>query len=148
MSRDWLAIRVELTHGRGIDLDPPPGRVFLVAPRHTFGYLAEAIDLAFARWDLGHLHVFELEDGRRIGPPDPELEFEDETVVKVASHVRPGSRFRYVFDFGDDWTHDCSVEDLVGPLEAYGEEPLRPVPIFGWGSIPDQYGRTSADGEE
>jgi hypothetical protein len=30
-------------------LKPAPGRVFIVGPSHTFGDLAEAIDLAFAR---------------------------------------------------------------------------------------------------
>ncbi len=69
---DWMTVRVELVSGRGIDFDPPPGRVFVVGPNNTFGDLAKAIDLHFARWDLSHLHVFRLEDGRQIGYPDPE----------------------------------------------------------------------------
>jgi len=39
----------------------------IVGPSHTFEQFAEAIDAAFARWDLSHLHEFELTDGRRIG---------------------------------------------------------------------------------
>ena len=46
---------------------PPPGRIFIVRPSHTFAQLAEAIDAAFARWDLSHLHEFELPGGRRVG---------------------------------------------------------------------------------
>ena len=42
----------------------------MVGPRHTFAQLAEAIDVAFARWDLSHLHVFELPNGRRVGFAD------------------------------------------------------------------------------
>jgi hypothetical protein len=47
-------------------LDPAPGQVFLVGPSHSFEQFAEAIDTAFARWDLSHLHTFELADGRPI----------------------------------------------------------------------------------
>lgn len=60
-------LKVDLLSGRGIDCKPAPGRIFLVGPRHSFEDLAEAIDDAFARWDLSHLHSFELGDGRRIG---------------------------------------------------------------------------------
>jgi hypothetical protein len=49
MAADWLAIRIELTGGRGIELDPPPGGVLLVGPRHTFADLAEALNASFAR---------------------------------------------------------------------------------------------------
>ena len=44
-------------------LRPPPGRVFIVGPAHTFEQFAHAINAAFARWDLSHLHQFELADG-------------------------------------------------------------------------------------
>ena len=77
MARTWLQIKVELLGGRGEDCDPSPGRVFIVGPAHTFEQLAHAINTGFARWDLSHLHQFELADGRLIGYPDdgyaPEL---------------------------------------------------------------------------
>ncbi len=151
MSNNWLAIRVELLRGRGTELDPPPGRVILVGPKHTFAQLADAINLAFARWDVSHLHAFELDDGRQIGIPedDSDSEFDNEVATTVSSSVTKGDRFSYVFDFGDDWTHECVVErDHVDPVEEYGEDPASPVPIWGWGSIPDQYGRETSDGEE
>jgi hypothetical protein len=55
-----LRIRVDLLGGRGIELDPTPGRVMIVGPSHTFEQFAESIDSAFARHDLSHLHEFEL----------------------------------------------------------------------------------------
>ena len=142
---DWMTIRVELVSGGGADFDPGPGRVFLVGPSHTFGNLANAINLHFARWDLSHLHEFRLEDGREIGFPDPEApDTLDQERIKVASAVRKGDEFEFVFDFGDHWAHQCRVEDVgVDPKELYGESPKLPVPIWGWGSIPDQYGRRS-----
>ena len=52
--------------GRGEELWPYPGRVFAVGPAHTFADLARAIDNAFARWDLSHLELFTLADGRVV----------------------------------------------------------------------------------
>jgi hypothetical protein len=123
MARTWLQIRVELLGGGGIGCDPLPGRIMLVGPAHTFEHLARSIEAAFARWDLSHLHLFELPDGRRVGFPDDDG-FGDEVwighaTLKVAREVGPGDEFTYVFDLGDDW---------------------------GW--IPDQYGRESFEAEE
>jgi hypothetical protein len=33
--------------------------------------------------------------------------------------------------------------DKVDPVEEFGAAPKRPMVIWGWGSIPDQYGRES-----
>jgi hypothetical protein len=153
MARTWLRIRVDLLGGGGIDCDPSPGRVFLVGPSHTFEQFAEAIDAAFARWDLSHLHEFNLSDGRVIGYPDdsyaPELEWLDHGKLKVAKEVKPGEAFEYVFDLGDNWRHRCTVEPEKGdPVEEYGIVPNVPAPIWGWGLIPDQYGRQAFDPDE
>jgi hypothetical protein len=153
VARTWLRIRVELLGGGGIDCDPPPGRVFIVGPSHSFADFAEAIDAAFARWDLSHLHAFELGDGRLIGFPDdsfePDVVWLDHAELKVAREVKPGEPFEYVFDLGDNWRHSCVAEsEKADPVEEYGEIPARPVAIWGWGWIPDQYGRESFDGEE
>jgi Plasmid pRiA4b ORF-3-like protein len=153
MARTWLRIRVELLGGGGVDCVPSPGRIFLVGPSHTFEQFAEAIDAAFARWDLSHLHNFELKDGRLIGYPDdsfgPELVWLDHAKLKVAKELGPGDEFEYVFDLGDNWRHRCTVEPEKGdPVEEYGIVPNVPAPIWGWGSIPDQYGRQAFDPED
>ena len=148
MARTWLQVRVDLLEGLAVPLDPAPGRIFIVGPGHTFAQLAVAIDAAFARWDLSHLHVFELADGRRIGYPDDDLALGtpwlDHGALKVAREVRPGESFTYVFDLGDDWRHRCSVlPEKIDPFDELGPAPRHPVAIWGWGTIPDQYGRTS-----
>ena len=38
----------------------------IASPRHSLADLAEGVDLAFARWDHSHLHLFEFGDGRRF----------------------------------------------------------------------------------
>jgi hypothetical protein len=148
-----LEIRVDLLGGGGIDCDPSPGRVFVVGPSHSFEAFAEAIDAAFARWDLSHLHSFDLPDGRLVGYPDdtfePDVVWLDHAKLKVAREVKPGEEFEYVFDLGDNWRHRCTVaKDKADPLEVYGIVPVCPVAIWGWGSIPDQYGRLRFDGDE
>lgn len=147
MTKGWMTIQVELLSGGGITLDPPAGRVMLVGPRHTLKDLAESIDQAFARWDISHLHEFEFPDGRCFGVPDDEwgMSVIDYEPVTVRSVVHSDEPFTYVFDLGDNWRHRCrltgtdvSAKDAKDP---FGHLPSKPVPIRGWGRIPDQYGR-------
>ena len=85
----------------------------------------------------------QLADGTKIGRPDPDFDEEilDERRERL-SHLHLGEQFVYVFDFGDYWAHLCTVaQEGVDPLEVLGLVPREPIPYFGWGSIPDQYGR-------
>ena len=114
--------------------------------------MAEAINAAFARWDLSHLHESELAGGRRVGfvdgdPLEDDESVEDHAAVKVADAVGPGDEFGFVFDFVDRREHRCRVlADRADPRQESGPGPLprQPVAIWGWGVIPDQYGRGSA----
>jgi Plasmid pRiA4b ORF-3-like protein len=152
VARTWLQVRVDLLGGLGARLKPSPGRILIVGPAHTFSGLADAINQAFARWDPAHLHEFELADGRRIGfvdsgPFEDDKDVEDHEQVKVLDAVAPGEEFGFVFDFGDRWEHRCRVlQEKVDPRDEWGGGPLprQPVAIWGWGEIPDQYGRRSA----
>jgi hypothetical protein len=143
--RDWYIVRVELTSGPSA-LEAPPGRDFLVSPQHTFRQLAEAIDGGFARWDLGHLYVFHLADGTMVGIGDEELQWREAARTRVGRHGE-GEVFEYEFDLGDSWMHRCTIlETEVDPAEVYGARPKGPVATWGWGTIPDQYGRTGPEG--
>jgi len=118
------------------------------ARSHSYGQLATAIDDAFARWDRSHLHEFELTDGTRIGMSDEESDDEDvlDETRETLARLEASQQFIYVFDFGDDWTHLCTVVDTsIDPIETIGLVPRTPLPYFGWGSIPDQYGRSWAE---
>src|SRR5439155_24834907 len=56
--------------------------------------------------------------------------------------LKPGEVFVYEFDFGDSWMHLCTVgEERIDPLDTVGIVPATPLPYWGWGQIPDQYGR-------
>lgn len=152
---DWMTVRVVLRGRETARLPLPPGRVLLAAADHTFAELAEAVDVAFGRWDLTPPHEFVVE-GRRLlsdlqvaGPDDREVE-ESGGVTLGGVGLRPAAPFRYVFDLGERWVHECDVETAgVDPFDAYGEEPDLPVPVFGWGTVPDQYDRErESDGSD
>ena len=148
LARTWLSIRVDLVEGRLERYWPRPGRLFAAARSHSYAQLAVAIDDAFARWDRSHLHEFELADGTRIGTPDPDMDNHDvlDETREHLSKLQASQQFIYVFDFGDDWTHLCTVVDAsIEPHDVLGVVPNAPLPYFGWGNIPDQYGRASAD---
>lgn len=70
MARTWLSIEVQLVAGRGEELWPRPGRVFVGRRTFSFRQLAHAINTGFGRWELSHLHRFVLEDGTEILPLD------------------------------------------------------------------------------
>ena len=143
-----MVLRVSLVSRGGEEISNPPGRDLLVRADHAFAALATAIDRAFARWDLSHLHEFRLPDGRRIGAADADELGEpgerlDERKCTLGNAEMPvGGTFEYVFDFGDGWEHSCTLlRDNADPLEEYSGSPNEIVPIFGWGTIPDQYAR-------
>ena len=156
-----MSVTVELLGGRGQELWPWPGRVFAVGPSHTFMDLADSVNEAFARWDRSHPSVSTLADGRVVADLETGAEMAesiggpiwaplDIDTAKVASVVEPGAEFQFTFDFGDDWIHRCVVgEEKIDPLDVLGMRPKAPLPYWGWGNIPDQYGRRWAgeDGE-
>lgn len=161
MARTWLSVTVELLGGRGEELWPCPGRVFAVGPRHTFWNLAESINDAFARWDRSHLSLFTLADGRLItdqvtgaewvgSAAGPVTAIMDIEATRISSTVGLGEEFQFTFDLGDDWIHRCEVASAkIDPEVELGLVPVSPRPYWGWGSIPDQYGRgwNGDDGE-
>ena len=60
------------------------------------------------------MHEFAFGE-EQFGIPDPELGFSDERQVTLGELVDLGARFRYTYDFGDNWEHEILVEDLLDP---------------------------------
>ena len=155
MARSWLFIQVELVEGNGERFWPRPGRLFAASRAHSFAQLSDAIEDAFARWDRAHLHEFTLADATRLATPFQGWEQSSQGPALDDRRIRLnrlalGERFLYIFDFGDGWLHLCTVgEKRIDPLETLGSLPSRPLPYWGWGALPDQYGRRFAedDGE-
>lgn len=144
MASTWWSITVELVSGRGEYFWPRPGRVLIARPGWTFRVLADAINRTFGRRELAHLHAFTLADGTRITMPDPwgeDFGGLDDTSTKL-TRLQAGEVFAFTFDYGDGWDHLCTVGHAkVDAEQVAGIVPHRPIPIFGWGALPDQHGR-------
>ena len=114
-------IRVELEGVR-----PEVWRRLLVSDATTLDRLHRVIQDAFG-WTDSHLHEFEIR-GVRYGDPrndeTGELNVEDEGTARLRKlGLKAGSRFGYLYDFGDSWEHSVEVERIL-PAEPGARLPL------------------------
>jgi len=97
-------------------LRPPIWRRLLIPADATLADLHAAIQAAMG-WHGGHLHEFDLSFAR-YGDPTTTDDVDDEAKVTLISLTRAGAtRFRYTYDFGDDWVHQIVVEGSVPRTE-------------------------------
>jgi hypothetical protein len=91
---------------------PPIWRRLELPADTSLADLHSIIQVAFD-WEDCHLHVFETDYGT-FGVADRELGHRAEAPVTL-EQVAPGTgdRLRYTYDFGDDWTHDITVEKVL-----------------------------------
>ena len=96
---------------------PPIWRRLEIPADLTLAGLHLTILAAFG-WHGGHLHVFETEYGD-FGRADRELGHRADTSVTV-EQIAPEAKdkFRYTYDFGDDWVHEIQVEKVLAPAPA------------------------------
>jgi hypothetical protein len=120
---------VELT-----DTRPLVWRRLLVPASYTLGELHEVIQ-AIMPWTDNHCHLFRV-GKRRIGEPDEESpSVEDEEAVTVADVFRGKCRrMAYLYDFGDDWQHEVTLEQRLRP----DPETEYPVCLDGAGACPPE----------
>jgi hypothetical protein len=95
---------------------PPIWRRLLLPGALTLGDVHEAIQAAMG-WRGGHLHAFDVA-GRQYGDPRATDDVADEKRLTLGGVVKSGvTRFRYTYDFGDDWEHEVVIE-TAPPAEA------------------------------
>ena len=92
---------------------PPIWRRLIVEPTMTLGDLHDAIQAAMG-WDGDHLHVFDIK-GAQYSDPFQEIEDSaDEDDFTLGGVQESGvKRFRYTYDFGDDWEHEIVIEKTL-----------------------------------
>lgn len=94
------------------DVEPPIWRRIQVPESYSLDRLHRILQLVFGWLDY-HLYEFEI-GGRRFEAPHEEAEHADASGTDLRSlKLQAGDAFRYVYDFGDDWIHDCTIEDRV-----------------------------------
>lgn len=109
MPRQTYQLRIALR-----DVTPPVWRRVLVPGGYTLDRLHRVIQYALG-WQDQHLHSFEV-GAQQYGPPDPvgELAVWDEMDTRLDAIAGKGDGFRYLYDFGDWWEHELTVEDVFG----------------------------------
>lgn len=90
---------------------PPVWRRLQLRADTRLDQLHEILQAALG-WAHCHMHEFSLGE-EHFGIPDRELQFSDERQVTLGELIDLGARFRYTYDFGDDWEHEILVEDLL-----------------------------------
>ena len=92
-----------------LDIKPSIWRRVLVPESMPLDYLHDAIQVAMG-WEGGHLHLFDI-GGRHFGDPTLVDHVDDETRYRMSRFAKDGvTKFRYVYDFGDDWIHGVVIE--------------------------------------
>ena len=101
------------------EIHPPVWRLIQMWEDATLAQLHRTLQIVMG-WEDYHLHEFSI--GRRIySVPDPdddlyEREVIDESRVRLKEVLpRVGTRFQYLYDFGDSWRHDLRLEAIVLP---------------------------------
>lgn len=106
-----------------LEVDPPVWRRLLIPADATLGDLNFILQAAMG-WTNSHLHQFTI-DGMDYSDPRFEVEgAEDEFAVTLADVV-PAERLRFnlLYDFGDAWDHEITVEKIL-PREAGKRYPV------------------------
>lgn len=108
--------RVYQLNIRLLDIEPAIWRRVLVPASFTLRELHAVIQGAMG-WQDYHLHMFEI-DGRSFEIPEddnsgPEDGYEDERQRRLGEVAAEGTGFLYMYDFGDDWCHSVTVEEVL-----------------------------------
>lgn len=114
------------------EVAPAVVRVIDVPAAATLGELHELLQAGIG-WTDSHLHEFHTSDGRRYGVPDDEDGFDDPgppLADETTAGLRElGEQAVYLYDFGDNWTHDVTV---------LGVGASRPGCVYGEGMCPPE----------
>lgn len=117
---------------------PPVWRRLLVPEQLTLDEFHMVIQAAFG-WENWHLYQFSQQGWssntvyKILDPEDDIQGAEDSQLVKLSAiFTTPGQTFTYTYDFGDDWTHKITLEEIAE------EKMIRSRCIGGRGACPPE----------
>jgi hypothetical protein len=93
-------------------VEPKVWRRLLVPGDSQMSEVAETVLIAMG-WENSHLHQFDIGDELYGMHADdyPEEEIDEATVTAIDA-LRGQSSFTFTYDFGDNWEHQVTVEDI------------------------------------
>lgn len=100
-------IKVTLKH-----IHPPIWRRLQVESRATLAQLHAIIQAAMG-WENCHLYTFTV-GGTKYGIPHLDWNVEDVSRLRLQD-LPEGAKFVYVYDMGDWWEHEVTVEEILLP---------------------------------
>ena len=118
-------------------IEPPVWRKLVVPEQFTFLRMHKVIQAAFG-WDDYHLFQFSPKGYAShplIGIPDSEFAADtlEAKKIKLSEIFRmPKQKFTYIYDFGDDWVHQITLEKITD------EKLLRAKCLAGKGACPPE----------
>lgn len=120
---------------------PEIWRSFVVDSSISLSDLHDVLQIVMG-WTDSHLYIFEIH-GVEYGVPSDE-DYEEVTDAKKVKfsklELHEKDKFRYTYDFGDDWVHTIKVEKILPGENPYGSpfclEGERNCPPEDCGSIP------------
>jgi hypothetical protein len=112
--RQAYVLRVSIADSR-----PKIWRKLRVPEDYTLGDLHVILQIAFG-WENDHMHSFTV-NSTEYGMPEIEgmgfgNEFNtisEDTVCLGQLNLQPKQKFRYLYDFGDSWTHEITVSKII-----------------------------------
>ena len=128
------------------DIEPLIWRRFLVTGDQSL-YRLHLILQTIMGWESYHLYEFII-DEIEYGEPDdeyqPDIEYVRKTTLSQVLHSQ-GQRFRYIYDYGDNWEHEIEVEKISEPKAFYpvcldGERACPPEDVGGVSGYEDLLG--------
>ncbi len=98
-----------------LEVTPRVWRQFTIPDSLTLSQLGRAIQIVMG-WDGSHLYEFVVA-GEHYSDPEADIGAENAIGVQLSDlSLKPGSAFEYIYDFGDDWHHRITV-DNIRPIE-------------------------------
>jgi hypothetical protein len=121
-----------------LDIDPPIIRILQIKGNVNLGKLHDYIQGAMG-WTNSHLHEFKINEQRYQAEEqmdgsidDPDMY--DEREYRINKLLKEGDSFEYIYDLGDFWEHEITVEKIIPPEDGV----KYPICIYGERSCPPE----------
>lgn len=119
MSNNFFQFKIELAY-----VTPVVWRRFIVPSALSLDRLHDIIQIVMG-WKDYHLHQFDFHGLRYTENPEESEEGTEEMGRSLDDLLKdPGEKFTYIYDFGDDWMHHVTLEEVLQELPEGVDSPV------------------------